>query len=94
MSTAISDIDPDIDSTVEPLPSGDPLRAFFPHGTNIKEDREGLIVLAPGWSNSVRYQRTSRNASQIRQHKSGKTVIDVIIMGEVRLFQPLLRIRS
>jgi hypothetical protein len=86
MSPAFSDIDPDIDSNVEPLPSGDPLRAYFPIGTNIEEDREGIIVFAPNRSHSVRYQRTSRTTSQSRKHRGGKKVVDVIIMGEVRLF--------
>lgn len=68
-----------------PLPPGDPLRSYFLSGTHIKEDREGLTVLAPHRSGSVRYQRASRVASHSSKRREGEKVTDVIIMGEVWL---------
>ncbi|KXN83198.1 hypothetical protein AN958_01712 [Leucoagaricus sp. SymC.cos] len=82
ISSYDSGIDLDIDSNTEPLPAGDPLRSYFPSGTHIKEDREGLTVIAPHRSGSIRYQRTSRIASHTFKRREVKKVADVIIMGE------------
>lgn len=84
-SNSDSGIDLDMDSNVEPLPSGDPLRSYFPNGTHIKEDREGLSILVPHRSRSVRYERASRITSQYSKRRREGKVADVIIMGEVWL---------
>lgn len=73
----------DLDSNVIPLPAGDPLRSFFPTGTHIKEDREGLTVRTPQRSGSLRYQRASRMNVHSSKHKEAEKVVDVILMGEV-----------
>lgn len=73
----------DLDSNLIPLPAGDPLRSFFPTGTHIKEDREGLTVRTPQRSGSLRYQRASRINVHNSKRKEAKKMADVILMGEV-----------
>lgn len=73
----------DLDSSLIPLPAGDPLRSFFPIGTHIKEDREGLTVRTPQRSGNLRYQRASRPSVHTSKRKEAEKMADVILMGEV-----------
>ncbi|KAF5353489.1 hypothetical protein D9756_007959 [Leucocoprinus leucothites] len=82
ISSSDSGIDLDMDLNIVPLPAGDPLRSYFPNGTHIKEDREGITVLAPHRSGSIRYQRAPRNIPHPSKREEAKKVADVIIMGE------------
>ncbi|KAG6879780.1 hypothetical protein C0992_011825 [Termitomyces sp. T32_za158] len=64
----------------EPLPSGDPLRSYFPTGTQIRETRDGVYIHLPDRNDVIHYQR----ASSIRKEWKGVNVQDIIITGEVR----------
>ncbi|KAG6810525.1 hypothetical protein H0H92_011471 [Tricholoma furcatifolium] len=63
---------------VEPLPSGDPLRSYFPTATQIRESKEGVDIQIPGQKDVLRYQRFSPLSGG---HK-GRVVQDIIITGE------------
>ncbi|KAH0579994.1 hypothetical protein J132_09360 [Termitomyces sp. J132] len=76
-SRSDSGIGLDSDS-VEPLPSGDPLRSYFPTGTQICEIEAGIVVRAPNRNDVLRYQR----ASSIGEERQGVPVQDIIITGE------------
>ncbi|KAF9458704.1 hypothetical protein BDZ94DRAFT_74376 [Collybia nuda] len=77
-----SGIDMDLD-TVDPLPAGDPLRSYFPTGTQIREHREGIEVQEANCKNILHYQR-ARTTSRQRSDDDCYTVCvqDVIITGE------------
>jgi hypothetical protein len=75
----------DIDH-VPPLRAGDPLRAYFPTGTQIREHRDGLTVQDSGTGQmtgrTYRYQRSS--ILEGRTQDEEPLVKDIIITGEVR----------
>ena len=81
-----ADSDSGIDVTesdrVIPLRGGDPLRSYFPTGTQIIERRDGLRVQNPANDQEFTYQRHScSDAGQ-----ADVTVQDIIITGEVSCF--------
>lgn len=79
-----SGIDVDIDS-IDPLPGGDPLRSYFPTGTQIMEHRDGIEVQDVNCKNVLRYQRAPIPGRQpIDDDDYISCVQDVIITGEVR----------
>ncbi|XP_006455662.1 hypothetical protein AGABI2DRAFT_210129 [Agaricus bisporus var. bisporus H97] len=82
MRPAVPGTDLQLDANAEPLPSGNPLRSYFPDGTHIKEDSEGLVVLAPNRNHSVRYQRSSHTTPENLKRRCENNIVDVIIMGE------------
>ena len=86
-SDSDSGIELDLDSsntTVNSLNPGDPLDAYFPAGTEIKEYRDGLIVQEPGCDRPLRYQRFSADdARSKRDIDDVNYVQDIIITGEV-----------
>lgn len=65
--------------SVEPLPSGDPLRSYFPTGTQISETRDGIDIHLPDRNDVLHYRR----ASSIGQEEKGVPVQDIIVTGEV-----------
>jgi hypothetical protein len=81
-SDSDSGIELDLDSstTVNSLNPGDPLDAYFPAGTEIREYWDGLTVQEPGCDRPLRYQRFSANEAQKRDIDD---VQDIIITGEV-----------
>lgn len=83
-SDSDSGIELDLDNTtVNSLNPGDPLDAYFPAGTQIKEYRDGLTVQEPGCDRALRYQRFSTNEAQKRDIDDVAYVQDIIITGEV-----------
>ena len=87
-SDSDSGIELDIDSssanTVNSLNPGDPLDAYFPSGTDIKEYRDGLIVKEPGCDRPLRYQRFSANEVRSKRDIDDVACVqDIIITGEV-----------
>lgn len=86
ISSSDSGVDLGLDRNISALPPGEPLRSYFPNGTHIKEDREGLNVLVPNRGGSMRYQRASRVSSHSPKRTDGSRVVDIIVMGEVTLF--------
>ncbi|KAG6889688.1 hypothetical protein C0995_015436 [Termitomyces sp. Mi166 len=76
-SRSDSGIGLDSDS-VEPLTSGDPLRSYFPTGTQIRETKDGIDIQVPKRNDVLHYQR----ASSIREKGKGVSVQDIIITGE------------
>ncbi|KDR78265.1 hypothetical protein GALMADRAFT_64778 [Galerina marginata CBS 339.88] len=81
-SDSDSGIAMDVD-TDTPLRAGDPLRSYFPTGTQLREHREGLIVQDSGSAEVRRYHRASVLQTQKfggDQHKP--RVKDIIITGE------------
>uniref|UniRef100_A0A8H8CFX1 Uncharacterized protein n=1 Tax=Psilocybe cubensis TaxID=181762 RepID=A0A8H8CFX1_PSICU len=80
-SDSDSGIDMDVDS-VTPLRAGDPLRSYFPIGTQIREHREGLTVQGSGSSQVRRYVRASASDSRSNLDEPGPRVQDIIITGE------------
>lgn len=83
-SDSDSGIDMDVDS-VTPLRAGDPLRSYFPIGTQIREHREGLTVQGSGSSQIRRYVRASALETQSNSDDPPPRVQDIIITGEVGL---------
>lgn len=81
-SDSDSGIELDLD-TVNSLNPGDPLDAYFPAGTQIKEYRDGLTVQEPGCDRALRYQRISTIEAQKRDADAVDYVQDIIITGEV-----------
>lgn len=82
-----SGIDMDVDH-VPPLRAGDPLRSYFPTGTQIREHRDGLTVQESGTGQVYRYQRTSILEGRKQEKDAAEPLVkDVIITGEVR-FNP------
>ncbi|KAK0440161.1 hypothetical protein EV421DRAFT_812487 [Armillaria borealis] len=61
----------------DPLSPGDPLRSYFPTGTHIKEDRDGLEVREPGGKEPLYYKRACFLQPDEQRH-----VCDIIITGE------------
>ncbi|KAJ7153448.1 hypothetical protein C8R43DRAFT_446153 [Mycena crocata] len=83
-----SDYEEDSDNA-NPLSAGDPLRAYFPTGTHIKETREGLEVRDPNRPAELRYTRAAVGANippNDNQNESDSLsrvqVQDIIITGE------------
>jgi hypothetical protein len=77
------DLDNNNNNTVNSLNPGDPLDAYFPAGTQIKEYRDGLTVQEPGCDRAFRYQRISTIEAQKRDIDDVAYVQDIIITGEV-----------
>lgn len=67
---------------VEPLPAGDPLRSYFPTGTQIRESRDGLQVQEPNRKDIILYQRASVVSDTCGLESRGVAVQDIIITGE------------
>ncbi|KAF9484156.1 hypothetical protein BDN70DRAFT_826067 [Pholiota conissans] len=73
-------IEPDV---FTPLRAGDPLRSYFPTGTQITERREGLTVEDLANGQSYQYERAT--VSEIRRRNEQKLdviVQDIIVTGE------------
>ncbi|KAG5640379.1 hypothetical protein DXG03_008878 [Asterophora parasitica] len=68
---------------VETLRGGDPLRSWFPTGTQIRESRDGIEVHEPGRKDVVHYQRGTTSGG-ICGDNTGVIVQDIIITGEAR----------
>ncbi|KAF8999854.1 hypothetical protein BDQ17DRAFT_1360555, partial [Cyathus striatus] len=58
------------------LGAGDPLRSYFPTGTQITEHRDGIEVREPGSCEPIRYRRPLASACR------SAAVLDVIVTGE------------
>lgn len=72
-------------SSAAPLPAGDPLRSYFPIGTDIREDLDGVTVREPTASVWLHYQRAATGTNPDADYKRhGYCVQDIIITGEVR----------
>ncbi|GLB44532.1 hypothetical protein LshimejAT787_1701590 [Lyophyllum shimeji] len=67
---------------VEPLSAGDPLRSYFPTGTQIRESRDGLEVQEPNRKDIIHYQRASVASGMCGFDSRGVSVQDIIITGE------------
>jgi len=67
---------------VNSLNPGDPLDAYFPTGTQIKEYRDGVTVQEPRGGRALRYQRISTIEAQKRNTDAVVYVQDIIITGE------------
>jgi len=74
--------DLDNSTAVNSLNPGDPLYAYFPVGTQVKEYRDGLTVQEPGRDRALRYQRISTIDAQKRDADAVVYVQDIIITGE------------
>lgn len=86
-----ADSDSGIDVTesdrVIPLRGGDPLRSYFPTGTQIIERRDGLRVQNPADDQEFTYQRHSFSEMHKQNaRQTDATVQDIIITGEVSCF--------
>lgn len=66
---------------IEPLGPGDPLTAYFPPGTQIAENREGIDVYRSSQRDVLHYQRSSIDTVDNRR----SSVRDIVITGEVSL---------
>jgi len=64
-----------------PLPGGNPLRSYFPMGTEIKEDADGVAVREPTGPGPLQYHRATVYHSTGRV-QSRSRVQDIIITGE------------
>lgn len=62
-----------------PLSAGDPLHSYFPAGSLVKEDSDGIRVQEPGKLGVLYYRRAPFLRSEARPAK----VKDIIITGEV-----------
>ena len=82
-SDSDSGIELDLDNNNNSLNPGNPLDAYFPAGTQIKEYRDGLTVQEPGCDRAFRYQRISTIEAQKRDIDDVAYVQDIIITGEV-----------
>lgn len=82
-SDSDSGIAMDIDD-VTPLRAGDPLRSYFPTGTQIREHKDGLTVQDVGSSQARRYQRPSVFDTQHPTDEYYSRVKDIIVTGEAR----------
>ncbi|KAG5653549.1 hypothetical protein H0H81_012358 [Sphagnurus paluster] len=70
--------------TGAPLDPGDPLRSFFPAGTQIRETAEGILVLQPNREEVLNYRRAPSRRDEFLEHKKEMDVVqDVIVVGEV-----------
>jgi hypothetical protein len=79
-----SGIDLDIDN-IDPLPAGDPLRSYFPTGTQIREHRDGIEVQQANCKDILRYQRAPLTSLQCTDDDSYTPYVqDIVITGEVR----------
>jgi hypothetical protein len=84
----VDDAPPD----VHPLSAGDPLRAYFPTGTQIIESRDGVEVRDPNRPTELRYYRSALGPNIPAKDKHDDDcspqvqVQDIIITGEVLLF--------
>lgn len=69
------------------LSAGDPLRSYFPPGTQIREHQDRIEVQEPGRRGVLFYQRTGVNGSQYFGVGYGKGYVqDIVITGEARSF--------
>lgn len=65
------------------LSAGDPLRSYFPPGTQIREHQDRIEVQEPGRRGVLFYQRTGVNGSQYFGVGYGKGYVqDIVITGE------------
>ncbi len=79
-----SDSEIDIDEEFEdnvPLPDGDPLHAYLPTGTQLRETRDGAVLQRLGSTKTFKYQ-------SLKQYHRSEPVLDIeirdiVIMGEV-----------
>ncbi|KAF8644008.1 hypothetical protein AX16_008724 [Volvariella volvacea WC 439] len=79
-SRSDSGVELDSDNS-DPLPSGDPLRSYFPHRMSFQELSCGVQIKVPGFKDPFYYRRASKPACH--SGEEGKTwVQDVIIFGE------------
>ncbi|KAG6833397.1 hypothetical protein H0H87_007382 [Tephrocybe sp. NHM501043] len=69
----------DNSDSIQPLPAGDPLRSYFPTGTQIRESRGGINVHVPNKGEILRYRRASTLCGE---NGGGVPVLDIIITGE------------
>jgi len=79
-----SGIDMDVEIIADsPLRGGDPLRSYFPTGTQIRETRDGLIVQELATGRILKYQKPSSFNGAGEDNKSHDGLVrDVIITGE------------
>ncbi|KAH7927562.1 hypothetical protein BV22DRAFT_1006674 [Leucogyrophana mollusca] len=80
-----SDADSYPDNT-RPLSSGDPLRAYFPLGTHIRESSSAIEVREPGRQDALRYLRWAPFDSDEISNREIQRLQDIIILGEVSQF--------
>ncbi|RDB17639.1 hypothetical protein Hypma_001088 [Hypsizygus marmoreus] len=81
-SDSDSGIELDSDNT-DPLPAGDPLRSYFPTGTQIREKSDGIEVWVPNSGDVLHYQRAPRlNSGVCGEERKASVVQDIIITGE------------
>lgn len=59
------------------LGAGDPLHAFFPPGTRLRESSDSLEIYEPKSEHALHYQRSSHPAIH------DQSVIDIVVVGEV-----------
>lgn len=78
-STSDSGAEMDREAELCPLSAGDPLHSYFPVGSLVKEDRDGIRVQEPGKRGVLHYRR----ASFVRSEAHPAKVKDIIITGEV-----------
>ncbi|KAG6820260.1 hypothetical protein H0H93_003268 [Arthromyces matolae] len=57
----------------EPLPGGDPLRSYFPTGTQLRETAEGVEVQVPNRREIIYYQRASSVRERVIRHGVNST---------------------
>lgn len=82
-SDSDSGIDMDIDD-VTPLRAGDPLRSYFPTGTQLREHKEGLTVQDSESTEVRRYYRVSTSSTPKSDTDEPRArVRDIILTGEV-----------
>jgi len=66
------------------LSAGDPLKSYFPPGTQIREHQDGVEVQEPGRRDVLQYRRVGVSKSQYLEDDNGKAYIqDIVITGEV-----------
>lgn len=74
-------------ASVNPLGGGDPLKAYFPDGTQIYDRTDAIEIREPGRRESLFYHRAEivDVASSLPRNESSseEEVRDVIIIGEV-----------
>ncbi|KAF8900431.1 hypothetical protein CPB84DRAFT_1680454 [Gymnopilus junonius] len=81
-SDSDSGIGMDIDDPT-PLPGGDPLRSYFPTGTQLREHKKGLTIQDSASTEARRYYRASVSSTQRGESNEGKRKVrDIILTGE------------
>jgi hypothetical protein len=71
---------------VPALGDGNPLFAFFPGGTEVREDGNILRVQEPGRRGELHYVRGDHDALQRNNDATSLRVLDIIVLGEVSYF--------